>query len=145
MRGHDLGTGTTAANYPTMTKYTALLPIVLLGMAATGCTNDEPTVSGTWTRQSTVGPTDAFDCRDTGLPEDLVSISATDSSGFTYSTQAGCKDGGFAFPVPTGTTGLEIVLQVLPDGGAPPPNTITVAGPIDSDVDLGAVKLAPSM
>ena len=124
-----------------MLKSTALLIVLSSVVAATGCTNDEPTVSGTWTRQSMVGSNEAFDCSDTSAPEDLVSISATASSGVTYSTQAACKDGGFTLQIPSGTTNLQIVLQRQPDGGAPLANTIKVAGPIDSDVDLGAVKL----
>jgi hypothetical protein len=119
----------------------ALLPIMLLGVVATGCTNGDPTVSGTWTLDSKAGS--AGQCQDTGLFADTVGISATATPGFTYSDRVPCDDAGFSFQVPKGASDLQITFTVMTyDQGNEPSNTIKIAGTIDDDEQLGDVQLA---
>jgi hypothetical protein len=118
----------------------ALLPMFLLGVVATGCTNGDPTVSGTWTLDSKAGS--AGQCQDTGVLSDTVGISATATPGFTYSDQVPCSDAGFSIPVPKDASDLQITFTVITYEGNQPSNTIKVAGTIDEDEQLGDVQLA---
>jgi len=119
------------------------LVVVLLGVIATGCMPG-PTVFGHWIPRSEAGPTEPADCDDSGLPQDTVQITASDATGFGSSTTVDCSDAAFAMDVPEGARAFQITFLVLDDGGAPSPNTVTLAGPIENDIDLGHVQLEGS-